>query len=47
MYPVRALTRPVSCTIGKIIIDGGLNTDAMGLENEEFSNEDQCQCMYT
>ena len=31
-----------------VIIGGGrLNTEAMGLENEDFSDEDQCQCMYT
>ena len=30
-----------------IIGSGGLNTEAMGLENENFSGEDQCQCMYT
>ena len=30
-----------------IIGGGGLNTEAMGLENEDFSDEDQCQCMYT
>ena len=29
-----------------IIGGGGLNTEAMGFENEDFSDEDQCQCMY-
>ena len=56
MYPLRALTWPISCTKGsgsistpqeKIIIGGGLNTEAMGLENGDFSDEDQCQCMHT
>ena len=56
MYPVRALTWQISCTKGwgnisaskeKNIIDGGLNTEAMSLENKDFSDEDQCQCMYT
>ena len=49
MYPIRALTLPVSCTKGwgnistpyeKIIIGAGINTDAMSLENEDFSDED-------
>ena len=31
----------------KVIIDWGLNTEAIGLENEDFSGEDQCQYMYT
>ena len=56
MYSLRALTWPISCTKGwgsistpqeKIIIGGGLNTEAMGLENGDFSDEDQCQCMHT
>ena len=56
MYPIRALTWSISCTKGwgniskkkeKNIIGGGLNTEAMGLENEDFSDEDHCQCMYT
>ena len=56
MYPVRALTWQNSCTKGwgnisaskeKNIIDWGLNTEAMSLENKDFSDEDQCQCMYT
>ena len=56
VYQIRALIWPVSCTKGwgnistpweKVIIDGGLNTEAIGLENEDFSDEDQCQCMYT
>ena len=25
----------------------GINTDDMGLKNKDFSDEDQCQCMYT
>ena len=25
----------------------GKNTEAMGLENEDFSDEEQCQWMYT
>ena len=49
------ITWPISCTKGgyisvpkeKIIIGGGRNKDAMGLENEDFSDKDQCQCMYT
>ena len=54
MYSVRALTWPSSCTKGwgkistpwkKIITGGGLNTAALGLENKNFSGEDQCQCM--
>ena len=31
----------------KTIIDGGLNTEDMDLENENFSDEDQCQYLYT
>ena len=27
-------------TIGKTIIGGGINKEAMGLENEDFSDED-------
>ena len=55
MYPIRALNWPISCTKGlanistpleKIIVGGGLNTEAMGLENEDFNDEDQSQCMY-
>ena len=53
MYPISALTRPISCTKGryisapqeKNIFGGGLNAKAMGLKNEDFSDEDQCQCM--
>ena len=29
----------------KIITGGGLNTAALGLENKNFSGEDQCQGM--
>ena len=54
MYPIRALTLPISCTKGwgnistpleKNIIGGGLNTEAMDLENEDFSDEDNYQWM--
>ena len=55
MYPVRTLTWQISCTkrmkkyfntIRKNNYWWILNTNAMGLENEDFSNEDQYQCMY-
>ena len=54
MYPIRALTSPISCTKGwgnistplkKNIIGGGLNTEAMDLENEDLSDEDNYQWM--
>ena len=54
MYPIRALTSPISCTKGwgnistpleKNIIGGRLNTEAMDLENEDFSDEDNYQWM--
>ena len=46
---------PISCTKGghisvpseKTIIGGRLNTSPMGLKNKDFSDKDQCQCMYT
>ena len=31
----------------KKVIGEGLNTEAMSLKNEDFSDEDQCQCMRT
>ena len=47
IYHVRELKEGIFNTIGKIIIGGGLSTDALGLENEDFSDDDQCQCMCT
>ena len=55
MYPIRALLHDQSFVLKedifqyrrkKLLLVGGLNTDAMGLENKDFSDKDQCQCMY-
>ena len=55
MYPIKVLTWPISCTNSrgnistpyeKITIGGEINMKAMCLENLDFSDEDQCQCIY-
>ena len=51
MYSIRVLAWPMTCTKGwgnisttkeKIIIGARINTEAIGLEDEGFSEEDQC-----
>ena len=36
-----------TCVMKKIIIGGGLYTEAMGLENEDFLDDDQRECMFS